>query len=70
MNYNALYRREDCLMRHENGNCLPNGGFCLSISNHMCDALHQAYDHGFSDGNKTSCKCSHGSCSCKNHNEE
>jgi hypothetical protein len=41
--------RVDCKMRHENGNCLPCGGFCTAVSNEICCALHNAYNHGFSD---------------------
>ena len=36
-----------CPMRHkENGNCLPLGGFCTSVSDEICDALHNAYMRG------------------------
>lgn len=41
--------RQDCKMRHENGNCLPCGGFCTAVSNEICYALHNAYNHGFND---------------------
>jgi hypothetical protein len=41
--------RTDCKMRHENGNCLPCGGFCTAVSNEICHALHNAYNHGFND---------------------
>lgn len=41
--------REDCKMRHENGNCLPCGGFCTAVNNEICHALHNAYNHGFVD---------------------
>lgn len=41
--------RADCKMRHENGNCLPCGGFCTAVSNEICHALHNAYNHGFTD---------------------
>lgn len=41
--------RTDCKMRHENGNCLPCGGFCTAVSNEICSALHNAYNHGFTD---------------------
>jgi hypothetical protein len=41
--------RNDCKMRHENGNCLPCGGFCTAVSNEICQALHNAYNHGFAD---------------------
>lgn len=36
---------ENCKMRHENGNCLPAGGFCTANKN-ICEALQQAYDMG------------------------
>lgn len=38
--------RQDCLMRHDNGNCLVAGGFCTSVSDSICEALHRAYDCG------------------------
>ena len=38
--------RKDCPMRHENGNCLPAGGFCTAVNNPICEALHNAYDTG------------------------
>jgi hypothetical protein len=44
--------REDCKMRHENGNCLPCGGFCTAVNNEICQALHNAYNHGFVDCHK------------------
>lgn len=42
--------REDCVMRHENGNCLPCGGFCLAVNNEICYALQQAYNKGYRTG--------------------
>ena len=36
---------KDCPMRHENGNCLPLGGFCTANKN-ICEALHNAYEMG------------------------
>lgn len=42
--------RENCPMRHENGNCLPLGGFCLAVNDEICETLHQAYHRGFQDG--------------------
>ena len=39
--------RENCPMRHENGNCLPAGGFCTAINSEICRALHSAYSNGF-----------------------
>lgn len=41
--------RVNCPMRHENGNCLPCGGFCLAVSDEICRALYNAYSHGYSD---------------------
>lgn len=40
--------RETCAMRHENGNCLPVGGFCLAVNNEICEALQHAYECGAS----------------------
>lgn len=39
-----------CPMRHENGNCLPAGGFCTAVNDPICEALHSAYDTGFRAG--------------------
>lgn len=44
-----MHDRESCVLRHNNGNCLPCGGFCLSINNEICEALQNAYQHGYSD---------------------
>lgn len=41
------YRRACCLMRHENGNCLPMGGFCTSVNDEICKALHGAFNEGW-----------------------
>ena len=41
--------RKDCPMRHENGNCLPCGGFCTAVNDEICDALHKAYNRGYID---------------------
>lgn len=41
--------RENCKMRHENGNCLPCGGFCTAVNDEICKALHNAYQHGHDD---------------------
>ena len=47
MSNNNKYRRNKCPMRHsENGNCLPMGGFCSSVNDCICEALHNAYNHG------------------------
>ena len=40
---------KDCKMRHENGNCLPAGGFCTANKN-ICEALQNAYNHGYFEG--------------------
>ena len=37
-------------MRHKNGNCLPCGGFCTAVSNEICEALRNAYEHGLKNG--------------------
>ena len=42
-------RRKDCPMRHENGNCLPTGGFCTAVNEPICEALHNAFAHGESE---------------------
>ena len=34
-------QRKDCPYRHENGNCLPIGGFCLSVSDKDCKHLRE-----------------------------
>ena len=41
--------RENCPMRHENGNCMPAGGFCTAVNDEICEALHNAYICGESD---------------------
>ena len=38
--------RSNCPMRHENGNCLPCGGFCTAVNDEICEALHHAYIKG------------------------
>lgn len=38
--------RANCPMRHENGNCLPCGGFCAAVNDPICEALHNAFYHG------------------------
>lgn len=40
-------KRKDCPMRHENGNCTVAGGFCTAANNHICEALHNAFDCGY-----------------------
>ena len=39
--------RKDCKMRHENGNCTVAGGFCTSVNDPICEALHNAYECGY-----------------------
>ena len=42
--------RKDCPMRETNGNCSPVGGFCMdAISDEICEAVHNAYQHGYCD---------------------
>lgn len=41
--------RKDCPMRHENGNCMVAGGFCTSVNDPICEALHHAYDFGYKE---------------------
>lgn len=36
---------QNCEMRHENGNCLPAGGFCTA-NKKICEALQNAYEMG------------------------
>lgn len=43
-NENAI--RTNCPMRHENGNCLPQGEFCTAVSDSICEGLHRAYTRG------------------------
>lgn len=42
-----LDSRKNCPIRHENGNCLVCGGFCLAVNDSICEALHNAYNSGF-----------------------
>lgn len=45
-----MIERKGCPMRHSvNGNCLPAGGFCTSVNDEICAALHSAYDMGGCD---------------------
>lgn len=41
-----MTRDKDCPMRHDNGNCLSIGGFCTSVNDSICEALHNSYKHG------------------------
>lgn len=41
-------KRKDCPMRHENGNCTVAGGFCTAVNDSICEALHNAFDCGYS----------------------
>ena len=46
--------RKDCPMRGNLGNCSPVGGFCIdAVSDEICEAVHNAYDHGFFNAVKT-----------------
>ena len=38
-----------CPMRHENGNCLPVGGFCTSVPANICRAARHGFDFGYAD---------------------
>ena len=45
--------RKDCPMRGNLGNCSPVGGFCMDAgSDEICEAVHNAYYHGFHDAVK------------------
>lgn len=44
--------RKNCPMRHDNGNCLPCGGFCTAVNDAICEALHNAYRYGYLDSEK------------------
>ena len=48
--YSICHNVENCPMRHENGNCLPMGGFCNTLKSELCDALHQAFEKGYYAG--------------------
>ena len=39
--------RENCPMRHENGNCTVSGGFCTAVNDPICETLHNAFDCGY-----------------------
>lgn len=46
--------RKDCPMRGNLGNCSPVGGFCMdAVSDEICEAVHNAYNHGFHDAVRT-----------------
>ena len=46
--------RKDCPMRGNLGNCSPVGGFCMdAVSDEICEAVHNAYEHGFYNALKT-----------------
>ena len=38
--------RKNCPMRHENGNCMSVGGFCLAVNDGICEGLRNAYKTG------------------------
>lgn len=42
-----IKKHPNCLMRHENGNCNPVGGFCTAVSTEICDAVHKAWNMSF-----------------------
>ena len=39
--------RKNCPMRNAVGNCLPCGGFCLAVHDEICEALRNAFSHGY-----------------------
>lgn len=41
-----MNNREECPMRHTNGNCLAIGGFCTSVNDEICNGLRNAYSCG------------------------
>lgn len=41
---------ENCPLRHDNGNCLPVGGFCAAVCDEVCNAVRKAYGDGYEDG--------------------
>ena len=41
--------RSHCKMRHENGNCLPMGGFCTAVNDEICAALQAAHAWGMNE---------------------
>ena len=41
--------REDCPVRHENGNCLHIGGFCTVVPDPICAGVRSAYECGWTD---------------------
>ena len=47
--YYHYYRQLDCPLRHENGNCVAHGGFCLAVDDNTCRALKEAYKQGLRD---------------------
>ena len=51
-------KRVNCPMRHENGNCLPVGGFCTAVNDPICDGLHNAFDKGYVAGRMATECCS------------
>lgn len=50
-----MTERDDCPLRHANGNCLPVGGFCTSVNDEICKGLKQAYECGKQDGVLLAC---------------
>ena len=41
-----LKRHQHCPMRTHVGNCIIIGGFCTSIQEDICDALHKSFQMG------------------------
>ena len=41
--------REDCPVRHENGNCLHIGSFCTAVPDPICAGVRSAYECGWTD---------------------
>jgi hypothetical protein len=57
---NNIGERTRCPMRHRNGNCLPIGGFCTSVNDEICTALHKAFDNGYIAGRMADDFCFYG----------
>lgn len=47
-----IERKPNCPMRTSLGNCDVSGGFCTSVKNEVCNALHNAYQVAFLNGQK------------------
>ena len=44
--YHPKVDRTNCAYRHENGNCLPVGGFCTSVPKQYCKNVKKLFDKG------------------------